>query len=74
LFKMPVRSTAATSNSVISFLHFLHKVFNDVLCVVQTLDNSADSSVLFNVIAAPSRHKSFSLLFQLADLVKNWTK
>jgi len=62
VFKIPDRSTAATSNSVIRFLHFSHKVVNDVFCVVQTLDNSAYSSILLKRIAPSSRNVSFTLL------------
>jgi len=66
---MPDKSTAATLNSVIKFLHFLHKVVDYILCKVKTSDYPTDTSILFDVsgpavgkVEALLRSKSLNLI------------
>jgi len=65
---MPDKSTAATLNSVIGFLHFLHELINDVFCKVETSDDPADLAILFYGVRSTRCNVSFSLLPQLTHL------
>jgi len=52
--RMPDRSTAETSNSLIGILHFLHEVFDKLLCMSQTPDDPADMPILGKVFCTSS--------------------